>query len=755
MSQDPHLGMMMVQPAVEGIQSQGVIANAKHFVLNSQETNRTSVSAQVDERTRFEIYYPPFEGAIKAGVGSMMCSYNRIATPSDRLGNWSCEHPETLNVDLRKRLNQTASETFWMMSDWGAAHSNSLMQGLDQEMPGALWLSTKRLNQSVFGWSKQYPPPLNRTMHFPPTATMERVNQAVMRVLEPMFRMGLFDRPTPFLNASATNVSSAAHNSVARRLARSAMVLLKNENALMPLDLRKLGSIALIGRDAAAPTVGGGGNGGSHPNYVSTPLASIRLRFAGISPPPPSPSVHCPGQVLAHTVIYGDDTTSFPATSKCTWRPKNSNPNGGPHGQPAGIGPNCGQPNISMADCCQLCQRRGDPRGMPGPCVAYSYEGQWDSGSRRVIYTCNLHGTVGGHAPATNTSCFNLSTAANKYKCAVATSGIIRPTPPAPAPECGAKGKCLYYDDGSNIASAQAVTAKANVTVVFVSTISGEGMDRSTLSLGDSTNQLVASLANATQKLIVFMVHPGSVLTPWRDSVQSLVASFMPGQEYGNAVADLLFGEDGAGAAVSPSARLPVTFPNHDNEIDFTQEQWPGTYEPNGTGSCKPKHHCLDPSDNNCLLTKDDSNCHYSNYTEELLVGYRYYAARNITPAFCFGHGLGFVDFHYSSLSVSTTVVSFDLENMGTTSTHMSAAEVAQLYIDFPPGAGEPPMQLKGFLKVHLEAGQKKRVSMPVEPRTFSTWSIASHKWEVAVGVHHVMVGSSSCDIRLRGQIIL
>eukprot|EP01047_Picozoa_sp_COSAG01_P080451 COSAG01_NODE_15649_length_1315_cov_1.097039_1_plen_227_part_10 len=227
--------MMMVQPAVEGIQSQGVIANAKHFVLNSQETNRTSVSAQVDERTRFEIYYPPFEGAIKAGVGSMMCSYNRIATPDDRLGNWSCEHPETLVVDLRERLNQSASETFWMMSDWGAAHSDSLMQGLDQEMPGAQWLSTKRLNESVFGWSKQYPPPINRTIHFPPTATMARVDQAVMRVLEPMFRMGLFDRPIPFLNASATNVSSAAHNSAARKLSRSSMVLLKNENALMPL----------------------------------------------------------------------------------------------------------------------------------------------------------------------------------------------------------------------------------------------------------------------------------------------------------------------------------------------------------------------------------------------------------------------------------------------------------------------------------------------------------------------------------------
>ena len=72
------------------------------------------MSAEVDERTRFEIYYPPFEGAVKAEVGSMMCSYNRISSAGDRLGNWSCEHPETLSVDLRERLNFTR----WTMSDW-------------------------------------------------------------------------------------------------------------------------------------------------------------------------------------------------------------------------------------------------------------------------------------------------------------------------------------------------------------------------------------------------------------------------------------------------------------------------------------------------------------------------------------------------------------------------------------------------------------------------------------------------------------
>lgn len=88
--EDPFLGYTMVQPVIRGIQGNGVVANAKHWVNNNQETNRQSVSENVDERTRFELYYPPFEGAIAAEVGSMMCSYNRISTRSDRLGNWSC-----------------------------------------------------------------------------------------------------------------------------------------------------------------------------------------------------------------------------------------------------------------------------------------------------------------------------------------------------------------------------------------------------------------------------------------------------------------------------------------------------------------------------------------------------------------------------------------------------------------------------------------------------------------------------------------
>ena len=136
--EDPYLGYRMVQPVVKGIQSQKVLANAKHFILNNQETNREAVSAETDERTRFEIYYPPFEGAIEAGVASMMCSYNKINNA------WSCENPTTLR-ELRVLLGFEG----FLMSDWGATHSMSIAAGLDIEQPGANWMNSELLREAL------------------------------------------------------------------------------------------------------------------------------------------------------------------------------------------------------------------------------------------------------------------------------------------------------------------------------------------------------------------------------------------------------------------------------------------------------------------------------------------------------------------------------------------------------------------------------------------------------------------------------
>ena len=168
--EDPFLGYHLINGAIKGIQSENVIANAKHWVQNNEETNRHGVTEIVDDRTRFEMYYPPFAGAVDAGVGSIMCSYNKInAGPTQHVGDdktWSCENPLTLKRDLKARLNFTG----WVMSDWGACHSASIMQGLDQEMPGDKFMSPDaikaRLGKDI---------------------TQAAVDESVMRMLTPMF----------------------------------------------------------------------------------------------------------------------------------------------------------------------------------------------------------------------------------------------------------------------------------------------------------------------------------------------------------------------------------------------------------------------------------------------------------------------------------------------------------------------------------------------------------------------------------------
>merc|ERR1719454_2725400 len=162
--EDPFLGYTLVQPVIRGIQSQKVVANAKHYILNNQETNRQGVSAEAEERTRFEMYYPPFEGAIEADVGSFMCGYNKIN------GDWSCENPVTLKHDLKEVMGFNG----YVMSDWGATHSTSLMRGLDMEMPSANYMNPELIKPAMDAG----------------IITEDAIDEAVTRILRPMFSVG-------------------------------------------------------------------------------------------------------------------------------------------------------------------------------------------------------------------------------------------------------------------------------------------------------------------------------------------------------------------------------------------------------------------------------------------------------------------------------------------------------------------------------------------------------------------------------------
>jgi beta-glucosidase len=291
-------------------------------------------------------------------------------------------------------------------------------------------------------------------------------------------------------------------------------------------------------------------------------------------------------------------------------------------------------------------------------------------------------------------------------------------------------GDTVVYADGSSTADAVAAATASDVAVVFVGQEDSEGTDRANLTDSDTIctlagcetlpidqDRLIESVAAANPNTVVVLNTGGPVLMPWVDQVKGILEAWYPGQEDGNAIAALLFGD------VNPSGKLPETFPKAQGDLPTqTAQQYPGV---NG----------------------------HAVYSEGLDVGYRWYDAKNIAPLYPFGFGLSYTTFGYSGLAVKanggaeTATVSFTLANTG----RRAGAEVAQVYVGDPASAGEPPQQLKAFQKVLLQPGQSQTVTVTLDPRAFAVWDTGRHAWVVPGGIYRILVGSSSRDIRLQG----
>jgi beta-glucosidase len=256
----------------------------------------------------------------------------------------------------------------------------------------------------------------------------------------------------------------------------------------------------------------------------------------------------------------------------------------------------------------------------------------------------------------------------------------------------------------------------------MVEDLEGEGKDRPNLTLPNNQDALVSAVAAANPKTIVVTKTGGPVLMPWLSQVPAVLQAWYPGEEDGNAVADVLFG------AFNPSGKLPITFPRKDSDQPAnTAAQYPGV----------------------------DGTAHYS---EGIFVGYRHYDAHHITPLFPFGYGLSYTTFTYTNLKVTkgsgtNVTVAADVTNSGT----MTGAEIAQLYVGSPTSAKVPeaPQELAGFQKVLLRPGQVKHVTFTLDARSFSHWDTAGHGWKVSAGTYRLMLGGGSRDIRLRGSVAL
>lgn len=311
------------------------------------------------------------------------------------------------------------------------------------------------------------------------------------------------------------------------------------------------------------------------------------------------------------------------------------------------------------------------------------------------------------------------------------SSGVVAPYAVSPLDgirKRARQGTRISYSDGSNLRAAMAKAKAADVAVVFAQTMETEGKDRPDLALPGNQDALIRAVAAANKKTIVVLDTGSPVLMPWIDQVSGVIQAWYPGQEDGNAIAAILYGD------FNPSAKLPLTFPRNATSIPTSSEQqWPGI---NGQ----------------------------SHYTERLEVGYRWYDATHTMPLFPFGFGLSYTSFRLSHLVVSRATVApgngsegnevtakVDVSNTGS----RDGAEVVQVYVAQPAANGEPPHQLRAFTKVRLKAGETKPVSLALDPHAFSIYDSAAQKWVSPPGIYDILVGTSSRDLPLREKVVV
>ncbi len=684
LGEDPYLAATLARAQIRGVQSAGAIATVKHLAANNQENNRWDVDAVVSERALREIYLPAFEAAVEAGVLSVMAAYNRIN------GAFAAENRH-LMVEI---LQEEWGFLGFTMSDWGATHgaASSALGGLDVEMP--------------YGPSPDYPE------HFGPDLAAavesgevpaERLDDMVARVLTAMDTVDLGSEGPGNAEATAT---SPEHRVLAREAAAAGTVLLRNERGALPLgaDVR---SVAVIGVAAeGAPMITGGGSALVHSDVVVTPLDGVRA--------------HCGQKVEVRFSPGTAGTGSLPGIPAESLEAR-----GGGHGWDAEY---YASPDLS-GEAMSTLEPLIDEELSLGPDVSGVWSARWittftprSTGEHRFSLDVSGHATLRiGNLRSLENDGRDMTTV--QHTAVPLTAGtpvrlellyraelLEKRTPRVSVG--------MLPPDPDLLEAAVEAARSSDAAVVVVNDLRTEGGDVPSLALPGDQDRLIAAVAAANPRTVVVLHTAGAVLMPWLEQVPAVLAAWYPGQESGDALADILFG------AVNPSARLPMTFPAAD-------DQHPAAHD--------PKRY---PGVDGVVR-----------YEEELLVGYRWWQSTGEVPLFPFGHGLGYTRFDYEDLAIALEaeeiVVRWSVRNVGS----RPGREVAQLYLGYPDSAGEPPLQLRGFRDLVLDPGQAQHVELRLGIRERSFWDSARHSWTAALGQFRIVVGASSEDHRLTGAI--
>jgi beta-glucosidase len=740
--EDPFLIEAMAVPYIKAIQRHNVEATAKHWNAYHQEENRFEVNAEVDDRALHEIYGPPFEAAVQdAHVAAAMCGFNRLN------GIFNCESP-TMNTILKGEYGFRG----WIMSDYNATPStaDAANNGLDQEQPGDQGPGSANFGERLLAAIQAG------------EVTTERLDDMVRRILRPMVGLGLFTDP-PQLNGVPVDPGAR----VARQVAARGMVLLKNESGALPLDARRLRSVAVIGPDADNVSAMGGGSATvSRPTQTVSPLQGIQRRFgsgvpvryepgvdpvtsAALLPGPanvPSSLLTPPGGVgQGLHVDYWSNTACSGAPVVSQVEPS-ANIDFGFFNFPGfdASSPKWQGPNGNFALLGDLCARWTGTLTAP---ATSSYTLSLTARGDAKLY-------LDGQLLITHTGPLSTSTATVNLVAGQPHDVRIEYSAAAPSRYQGAQLR-FGWQHAADVRSPQMQRAvdladSSDVAVVVVRDYETEGADRPSLDLPNEQDELIRQVAAVNPRTIVVIETGAPTKTAtWEAGVPAIVHAWFPGQQQGEAIADVLFGD------VNPSGKLPVTAPVDEQHTPVSSpQQYPGV---NGTAV----------------------------YSESVFVGYRGYQQLGIEPQYPFGYGLSYTTFAYDRLRVVGSdrddrgkdevrddrsgdddrgrgdkgdrrddhrayQVRFTVRNTG----DRAGAEVAQVYAGrLPTGVPTPPRQLAGFAKVYLRPGESARVTVTLNPRAFSYWDTSARRWVTPRGDVPVYVGGSSEDAQLTGTL--
>ncbi len=704
-SEDPVLTAQIGVAYVAGMQAEGVAATPKHFVANDAESHRTTVDCLVDERTLREVYLLPFEAVAKAGTWSMMSAYNRVN------GVYCSDHMD-LTHDILK------GEWAWdgvLMSDWFATHDTvaGAVAGMDLEMPGPSRSMGAALAEAVRSG-----------------AVAESVlDDKARRILRLAARIGALPatdgdgEPVVIDPVQPILLSTPGAAAVVRRAAADSFVLLANDG-ILPLSGGKLHRVAVIGPNAANPCIQGGGAAHIRLPYAVTPLEGLRAAL-----PPDVEIVHEPGgrterflPPLALRNVH--DLTGQPGISVEFFR-----------GQEL-----AGEPVETWQTVSTELHLFGDlPAGLPQNDFSVRVS-TWLTADEAGDYEIAMRGLGGRRllvdgvlvadqweAPAgvdTATALFEGKEHGDTFALEAGQRVLVQAELHSlvHAPSLLAIG-CRPPQERDPIGRAVAAAASADVAIVVVGTDDTwdtEGRDRTSVTLPGRQNELVESVAAVNPRTVVVVNAGCQVALPWAGKVAAVIYAWLPGQEFGNALADVLLG------LAEPGGRMPVTI-------------------------------AASSGDYAALNTTPDANDRLA-YTEGVEIGYRHFDAEGIEPQFCFGHGLGYTDFEYESLAVSADgkvegealEVRIRVRNTGA----RPGKEVVQVYVaDLESSVSRPPRELKGFAVVRLGPGESAEIGMALSDRDLAFWDTGRKSWRVEPGRFEVQVGRSSRDIRLRGQL--